>query len=584
MRGLVSLLYFFVQAHAIIAQPIAEEALLIGVEEATTYSERLSALHELAHYYYDMNLEKIGDRVIDRMILEAEKSRDRGLIQRALYENPCFELTTLLTNEVALQKKSYAERALEYSRRYNDPALSAHAYIQLSNYHLHTGDFLKADYNADMATNNAYLSGNDSAIILSNLQKGEVSRSMSKVLDALQKYSNAQDLAIRNGMYQLESKACHAMANLYKGINRSAIGREMIFKSISINKSHNDAKGLMRDYMTMAKMCERQDGACQSGFLEEAKHLADSLNDIRVIMSYKRLKFYAQFEKAGSDSMKRVLASDTIFSAYFKRLGPGYLDWLSGQIFLYGRGEKHKDSAIYFLKKAKDALFMQLVISEKKNFLMELAAANSHGHVPEAIRNYEELLTLQKQTSDWSGMAETSKALMTFFESKNDFKKAYAYGRLYEQYNSMYTDQSRKNDIELITLENDRKEKVRLEEQALASKLRSYNLQYLVIGIFIFTLFIILSLLGFYRVSISAIRMVGFFSFISFFEFITLLSKKWITQYTHGTPWQDFLFLIGLAFVLLPAHHRVEHWVIMYLTRRQLIRTTSTGDTEYTKD
>ena len=105
------------------------------------------------------------------------------------------------------------------------------------------------------------------------------------------------------------------------------------------------------------------------------------------------------------------------------------------------------DSAVYFLKKAKDALFVHLVISEKKNFLMELAAANSHRHVPEAIRNYEELLTLQKQTSNWSGMAETSKALMTLFESRNDFKKAYAYGRLYEQYNSVYTDQSRKNDI-----------------------------------------------------------------------------------------------------------------------------------------
>jgi hypothetical protein len=181
-------------------------------------------------------------------------------------------------------------------------------------------------------------------------------------------------------------------------------------------------------------------------------------------------------------------------------------------------------------------------------------------------------------------MAETCKSLMTLFESQNDFKKAYTYGRLYEQYNSVYADQSRKNEIELITLENDRKEQERLAEQALAAKRRSYNLQYLAIGIFIFTLFIILSLLGFYRVSVSAIRMVGFFSFISLFEFITLLSKKWMTQYTQGVPWQDYLFLIGLAFVLLPLHHRVEHWVIMYLTRRQLIRTPESDDAERTKD
>jgi hypothetical protein len=36
--------------------------------------------------------------------------------------------------------------------------------------------------------------------------------------------------------------------------------------------------------------------------------------------------------------------------------------------------------------------------------------------------------------------------------------------------------------------------------------------------------------------------------------------------------------------VLLPLHHRVEHWVIMYLTRRQLIRTPASDDAEGTKD
>ena len=98
MRGLVSLLYFFVHAHAIFAQPVAEDALLIGVEEATTYSERLSSLHELAHYYYDMMPEKLGARVIDCLILVAEKSRDRVLIKSASYENPYLQLTTLCTN------------------------------------------------------------------------------------------------------------------------------------------------------------------------------------------------------------------------------------------------------------------------------------------------------------------------------------------------------------------------------------------------------------------------------------------------------------------------------------------------------
>jgi hypothetical protein len=66
--------------------------------------------------------------------------------------------------------------------------------------------------------------------------------------------------------------------------------------------------------------------------------------------------------------------------------------------------------------------------------------------------------------------------------------------------------------------------------------------------------------------------MVGFFSFLLLFEFIILLSKKWITQFTHGTPWQDLLFMLLLAFLMLPLHHWLEHQVIDYLTTRDLLK------------
>ncbi len=178
-------------------------------------------------------------------------------------------------------------------------------------------------------------------------------------------------------------------------------------------------------------------------------------------------------------------------------------------------------------------------------------------------------------------MAESSAELMKLFEFRGDYRKAYEYNKLYDQYNTKYADQSRKNEVDLLTLENDRKEKARNVELALEAQKRAYNLQYLLIAVFIISLFTVLAMMGLYKVSRKTIRMVGFFSFLLLFEFIILLSKKWITQFTHGTPWQDLLFMLLLAFLMLPLHHWLEHQVIDYLTTRDLLKGHKKEETRH---
>jgi hypothetical protein len=59
------------------------------------------------------------------------------------------------------------------------------------------------------------------------------------------------------------------------------------------------------------------------------------------------------------------------------------------------------------------------------------------------------------------------------------------------------------------------------------------------------------------------------------FEFIFLVFKKNIAGITHGEPWKDLAFMIGLAALLLPLHHWLEHSVIKYLTSHN--RLTNAG-------
>ena len=106
-------------------------------------------------------------------------------------------------------------------------------------------------------------------------------------------------------------------------------------------------------------------------------------------------------------------------------------------------------------------------------------------------------------------------------------------------------------------------------------KRRRNNIQYLGITIGIAALFIALVVLGMFKVSATTIKMIGFFAFIMFFEFIFLIFKKNIYSITKGEPLLDLLFMIGLAALLLPLHHWLEEKAIHYLTSHN--RLTAAG-------
>ena len=95
----------------------------------------------------------------------------------------------------------------------------------------------------------------------------------------------------------------------------------------------------------------------------------------------------------------------------------------------------------------------------------------------------------------------------------------------------------------------------------------------IVIGII--GLFVALVILGMFKVSAGVIKAIGFFVFIMFFEFVFLIFKKNIYSITEGEPWKDLAFMIGLAALLVPLHHWLEHKVLHYLTSHN--RLTAAG-------
>ena len=542
----------------------------------TTNSALFDDLQQQAEDFYGLRKGLSTDSVIDKMIFLAEQSLDPVLMKRALFENPMFLSENYFSLGEAQRKRKYIDRAMEYARRINQPDLIALAYLQLSFFYRFNGELGKADYYANIANTSALASSNDTAIVYSLLQQGLVNQAMSKVLIALQKYHNALDLTQEKKLNYLESEVLQTMAIFYKKLNKTSVGRELIFRSVAISKQHGNMKMLMDDYMVLSLMCLNNDLECQRNALLNAINIADSLHIKSAEMEARRYLFYTYLDNITSDSLIQMLNNDVQLKEYLANVSPGTLDWTRGEIFYYAAGKKNYDSAIFYLKKAEDPIYMNSVMIRKKNYVTELAMTYAQTDIPMAVETYKSLLGLEQQTADYSGMQAASHALKTLYDQQANYQQAYFYNKLFDEYTKEINEQARQDDLALMMMDNDRKEKQRKENELLQQKNQYYNMQYSLIAILIFSLFIGLAMMGLYKVSQRTVRALGFFSFLLLFEYITLLSKKWVTIYTGGTPWQDFLFMIVLALVMLPLHHWLEHQVIDYLSTKKMIKPHKT--------
>ena len=79
------------------------------------------------------------------------------------------------------------------------------------------------------------------------------------------------------------------------------------------------------------------------------------------------------------------------------------------------------------------------------------------------------------------------------------------------------------------------------------------------------TVFIILVLLGVFKMSPAIIRGLGLLTFF-LFEFIVLLLDDQIQEITHGEPWKVLAVKIFIISMLLPLHHWLEKKMLHYLT------------------
>ena len=116
--------------------------------------------------------------------------------------------------------------------------------------------------------------------------------------------------------------------------------------------------------------------------------------------------------------------------------------------------------------------------------------------------------------------------------------------------------------IQALSFREDLRQQEIATEKLKEEEERHQNIQYasITLGIIIFiTLFLLLS-----RAVIVNEKLISFFAILGLliiFEFINLLIHPWLAHFTHESPVLMLLALVLIAALLIPMHHKLEHWI-----------------------
>jgi hypothetical protein len=168
-----------------------------------------------------------------------------------------------------------------------------------------------------------------------------------------------------------------------------------------------------------------------------------------------------------------------------------------------------------------------------------------------------------------SEQLKSSDFLKVFYREQKNIDSAFHYYNTVLVLNDSINNKNRLRDIQFITI-NEQMRQVQIEEEKLAAKEeRRQQLQLLFIAIFIPGFFLFTLLLSRIRIPLRLIKIMGILSLLIFFEFLTLLLHPTVKEFTHHTPVYEIMIFVAIAAILIPTHHRIEHWLIEKLLRNR---------------
>ncbi len=163
---------------------------------------------------------------------------------------------------------------------------------------------------------------------------------------------------------------------------------------------------------------------------------------------------------------------------------------------------------------------------------------------------------------------DPAKLLLNIYRNSN-IDSAFKYSEIYRTANDSLFNIRTLQQAQLMAVEEEaRLAELKFEEEK-SDEARKTNLEYTFIAIGIVSFFMIF--LVFSRSYITNPKIIEFLSVIALlivFEFFNLLIHPLLERVTHHSPVLMLLALVLLAALLIPLHHKLEHWAVHKLIEK----------------
>ena len=551
------------------------------LSKATTLEEQITLMDIISRTSMNDNVEE-AEKYGKELIKLAEKSRDRKQMVRAYISNG------LRCASVA-GAKDYTGRAMEYYEKAKKMAAENKLYsyevsvlLKQAQLQLLIPDKEKASAYVDKAVSVSSNIKDDSVQVQIKLSSGDIHIAKNEKIEALRSYLSALRLAEKIKNVMLQRNSYLKLSGFYSSIedyDKAIDYFTLAIKKLDESKVANKIYQKVVDINSVGGLyAQKKDYGLALAHFEEALKLADSLNyePVKINIYLSLLNVYIDMKEPHKSMEFIESAAGTKVKKFFANFGmTPMMDQAYAIIFsemgqLDSAGKYFDRSAPFYENNPN--LSMQIY-----SFMNQGTYYKRKGEYQKAIDLLLKVNGLAEKTGNLEASMDVNKNLDTLYSKIGNYEKSKFYAAAYYLYKDSIQTINKEKELTQVEAQDEQARQLKIEEEAAEKKRQRNNIQYLAITIGIVTLFLLMIIFGMFRVSAGTIKMIGFFAFLMFFEFIFLIFKKNIYGFTHGEPWKDLLFMIGLAAILLPLHHWLEHKVLHYLTSTNKLTTAGSA-------
>jgi tetratricopeptide (TPR) repeat protein len=348
-----------------------------------------------------------------------------------------------------------------------------------------------------------------------------------------------------------------------KGDNTAALG--YYFKALPLAEKVKDKRRISSLYfdISLVYFTLQNKNEALKNLRKGGENLPDTSSPMYsfMLMQYQRGMCQYFLLSRQNDSALYYAQQLTTTSAKLKSLSFQYgALYLSGSV--YAQMGDNELAAVYFKKAVATTPLIEGGSGKLLFYNIYIPFLFDKGNITEARNQAAQLMELGKRDNNNNIKLSAASFLRQAFDSLHRTDSAYYYAKMKESLSDSIFNQNNINQIQVMEFD----EQLRtMENNAMAKEealQRKQNIQYALIALSIIifiTLFLLLS-----RTIIVNEKLISFFAVLGLlvvFEFINLLIHPWLAHYTNESPVLMLLALVLIAALLIPMHHRLEHWI-----------------------